>query len=325
MSKVLKSSELLKSIKRRAMLPKDQDTFTDEEFLDMANEEIGYFGVQHVMSVHEEYFVTFEEEAIQPPKVKYTIPYRSIGTKLRELTYVERTGTIPDPLSERYFEMSRVSLEDISDFNQDNLSSNSRLFYVEDNKIVLLDRNLQEGYLRKWFYIRPNNLVEEDKVGVISSIDRNTGIITLTNFPKNFASAPMFDFIQDRSPNKILDYDMIPSSIDQNTKSLTFTTTDIPEDLAVGDHIAIAGETMVPQLPTELHPIIAQRVAVAALEALGDQEGLTMAQSRLKMMENSTLDILDNRVEGANEKIVNRHSTLRNTVLKRTGRNRGWS
>lgn len=320
MAKVYTSTELLRSIKRRAMLPKDQDTFTDDDFLEMANEEIAYFAVPHVMSVHEEYFVTYEEEQLAQNKTKYQIPYRSIGNKLRDLTHVEKSvGTNED----RFYEMSRVSLEDVSEFSN-TTQYRTRLFYVEDSKIVLINQDTSSGYLRKWFYLRPNNLVKSDRVGIITSIDRNSGIVTLQDFPKSFTTTPMFDFIQHKTPNKILDYDITPVSIDQNTKSITFNTNDIPEDLIVGDHINIAEECFVPQIPTELHPIIAQRVAVAALEALGDQEGLTMAQGRLRMMEQSTLDILDNRVEGANEKISNRNSTLRESLLGQYGRNRGW-
>jgi hypothetical protein len=64
---------------------------------------------------------------------------------------------------------------------------------------------------------------------------------------------------------------------------------------------------------------LAQRVAVACLEALGDEQGLMAAQRRLEMMEKSSNDLIDNRVEGAPEKITNRHGTLREAVGGRRG------
>ena len=172
-----------------------------------------------------------------------------------------------------------------------------------------------DGSLRMYFYIKPNVMVTNDRAAVITAIDRNTGDITLDNVPDGFSSLPPMDFVQANSPNKIMDIDKTANSIDTNTKIINFDTTDIPDVLAVGDYINFASESIVPQLPTELHAVLAQRVAVACLEALGDFEGLARAQQRLEMMEKSTLTILDNRVESAVEKVRNRNSTLQETTL----------
>ena len=322
MSDVLKSSDLIRSIKRRAMLPSDQNTFTNEDFLEMANEEIKYFGVEHVMEINEEYFVRSEDQLLEENKTKYSIPNRAIGNKLRDVMYVEVDES--NPQNDRHFEMSRISLEHLPDHNRDFQSDYARLFYVQDDKICIVDPVTEGGSLRMFFYLRPNALVEESKAGIITSIDRNSGIVTISSFPEAFATASEFDFVQAKSPNKIISYDLTPTAVDQNTKSVTFATTDIPEDLVIGDYLNVAGECVVPQLPSELHAVVAQRVAVAALEALGDEQGKQSAEKRLQMMEESTYKILDNRVEGANEKVSNRHSTLRESVSRPLGRKRGW-
>lgn len=317
MSNVLTSSLLINSIKRRAMIPSDQSTFTDADFLDMLNEEIQYFGVPHLLRTHEEYLLTFVDIPIEQNKREYTIPYRSIGNKLRDVAYIDSANN--------FFELSRISVEDLSDYNEDFLDDYTEAFYVQDNKIILVDEvPFGNGAIRMYFYLRPNTLVANNRAGVISSIDRTTGVITVSNFFSDFSNLPQIDFVAHRSPNKIYSFDITPIATNSTTKTLTFTTTDIPQDLIVGDYINIAGESIVPQLPTELHPILAQRTAVAALEAINDTEGVQVAQRRLEMMEQSVNTLIDNRVEGAPQKIVNRHSPLREVTLGSTGyRRRG--
>lgn len=304
MSNILTSNKLINSIKRRAFIPSDQNTFQDTDFLDILNEEIQYFGIPHLLSVHEEYLVYHEDVDLVANQVAYTIPYRAIGNKLRDVAFVNNEGTL--------FELSRISLDDIVEFN-DFQNNYTNAFYVKNNEIILLSAQPfgnSTGKLRMHFYLRPNTLVEEDRVGIITNIDRNTGIVTISDFPEEFSVLPLMDFIGAKTPNKIHSYDIQPLSVNSVTKTVTFDIDDIPSQLSVGDYINLAGETIVPQLPTELHAVLCQRAAVACLESMGDAEGLAIAQGRLDKMEKSTLDLIDNRVEGAPQKIMNRHSPL---------------
>ena len=57
--------------------------------------------------------------------------------------------------------------------------------------------------------------------------------------------------------------------------------------------------------------MLAQRVAARCLEALGDSQGITLANTKLAEMEQKTGALLENRVEGAVQKVLNRHSTLK--------------
>lgn len=315
MSNSLNSSKLINSIKRRAMIPSDQDTFEDEDFLDMLNEEIQYFGVEHLMSTYEEYLVVYEDFDLSTDVFEYEIPERAIGNKLRALYYVDSSNNL--------YELSRISLEDVptyTNYNNNFVNGMASTFYIQGNKIVLADEvPFTEGSLRMFFYLKPNKLVDESRAGKITSIDRNTGIVTVSNFPEDFSNLPVMDFVQTSSPNKILSYNITPTSVNVNTKSITFSTSDIPSLLKVGDYINFAGETIYPQMPTELHAVLTQRVAVACLEALGDDQGLQRAQQRLEMMEKSTLSIIDNRVESANQKLRNKNSPLQETTIGNFG------
>jgi hypothetical protein len=285
------------------MIPSDQSTFTDEDFLEMLNEEIQYFGVPHLLRTHEEYLMTHVDVPIVAGKSEYSIPERAIGNKLRDVAYVDTAGS--------YYELARADVEHLSDYSSASVSDYPNSFYLKDNKVILIDGIPTTGVLRMFFYMKPNKLVEDDLAGVITDIDRTTGVITISEFPDAFETAVLYDFIGHASPNRILDYDITPVSVNGTLKILTFNIAEIPEDLQIGDYINVSGETTVAQLPEELHPILAQRVAIAALEAMSDTEAAATAQRKLDKMEESSNTLIDNRVEGAPEKILNRHSPLR--------------
>lgn len=85
----------------------------------------------------------------------------------------------------------------------------------------------------------------------------------------------------------------------------------IPDEIVIGDTVVAADTTIYPNVPTELHSMLAQRVACRCLEALGDQQGLAAANAKLAEMELKTGSLIDNRIEGAPLKVVNRHGFLR--------------
>lgn len=306
MSNTLTSDALVKSVKRRASIPSDQSTFTTEDILEILNEEMDMFGVEHLLSVHEEYLVYSIDIDLVSDQREYTIPYRAIGNKLRDVAYVSPDGSL--------YELSRISLEELSDFRSTFIDTGTDLFYVKNDKIVLVsEQQTSSAKLRMFYYLKPNSLTVTKNVATISNIDLVSGIITISNFPSDFSNVPDMDFVQHKSPNKIYSYDITPLSVNSTTKTVTFDSTDIPSDIEVGDYITPRTLTPVPQLPTELHPILAQRAAVAILESLGDTEGFQVASNRLQKMEQSVLSIIDNRVEGAPQKIVSRYNPLRET------------
>lgn len=305
MSDVLTSSKLVKSIRRRAFIPADQSTFTDQDLLEMATEEMSLFLIPYLNQGQEEYLIYHEDEQAVAGQDTYSIPYRAQGNKLRDLQYVDSQGNV-------VAELSRISMEELVDYKYNYRTEVSDLFYIQNNKIKLVNEFPgSEILLRKYFYLRPNALVEEKRTGKIQSIDRNSGIITLETFPNNFANIPVMDFVAVESPCVILSYDITPININTNTRSVTFNTSDIPEDLQVGDYLCQKQESPIPQIPSELHPILAQRVAIACLEALGDEENKQSQERRLMAMEKSVDILIDDRVEGAPRKIKSRHSPLR--------------
>lgn len=305
MAKYMTVDTLIADVKRRASIPESQQTFQEVDFLAFANEELDIGIIPHVLSFHEEYFVYTELITIEPEVQRYEIPERAVGNKLRDLAYVDMSGNI--------FEMTRINSDDISAFQGNYTTSSYTTFYVEGSDIVLLPpvSSTPTGSLRFSYYLRPNELVSQDRVAIITNINTITGEVTVASVPENITVADTLDLIQTRSPHKSLTLDIVPTALNTVTKVFTFDPADLPSRLAVGDQLALAGETIVPQVPSDLHSMLSQRVAARCLEALGDTQGITLANTKLAEMEQKTGALLENRVEGATMKVLNRHSTLK--------------
>ena len=307
MSRILNSTKLIASVRKRAMLPNDTSTYTDQDILDILNEELDIGMLPKLLSLNEEHLVNHEEIPTDGSKVRFPIPYRSIGNKLRDVALVDTSGGV--------HELSRISLEEISDYSYyyDGLADTS-LFYIENNEVVLVSSTVGSyESVRMYFYLRPNVIVLEKETAIIDLIDRTTGTVVLRTFPKTFSSTPEMDFIGARTPNKTFAYDKAPMSVNVNAKTVVFNPSDIPASLSVGDYLCLRETTPVPQIPTEMHPVLAQRAAIHMLEGLGDTEGLRNAMNRLDRMDMDTMSLVDDRCEGSPQKINQRHSPLKQT------------
>lgn len=309
------ADDLIDSIRRRAQLPINQNTFDVEDYLKMADEELALSLVPSIIRQHENYFLFTEPVAIVEGKSRYKIPYRAAGNKLKELSYADNGGNI--------CEMVKIPLEHISDYNGSSYSSSSKIsYYILNDEIVLFPENVVSpiGNLMFTYYLRPNQLVKLNKVGIINSIDRTAKTISLSNLPTEFTANLEYDFIDTHSPHVTLAFDVPVISVNAGTKLIQFAADYIfPERLKIGDHVAIQNETAIPQIPSDLHPMLAHKVAMAALESLGDTEGLTNATAKYSELQTNMTTLIDNRVEASPNKLVNRNSFLRRS-RRRNGR-----
>lgn len=306
----LTSNALIESVKRRASVPENQSTFDVTDFLEFANEELRLGVVPKMMSLHEDFLLFEQNVPLQSNTNSYQIPSRAIGNKLRDLQFL--TGT------DNYSEMTRIGIGDRFSEYDVRSETNLKQYYIKNNKVVLKRVGSNpSGSLSMIFYIRPSKMVAEDRVGIITGINRAAGTVTINAVPADFNTSIVYDFYKAESPHSILAIDKSAITLNTTTRTLSFATEDIPEDLEVGDHLAQAGECIIPQIPSELHVMLAQMVACRVLESLGDSEGLKNALVKLGQMDVAAGMIIDNRVEDSPQKIVNRHGTLRTSIFSK--------
>lgn len=333
MAKPQTACTLVESVKRRAMVPQDQCTFSKQDILDIINEEHDIGLMASILKVHEEYYLRTDYIPLESGVVRYKIPYRSVGNKLRDLQYKD--------IDDNLYEMTRISIESVSDYQNYLAYNRFRTFYLEGDEVVLLSSDCTlTGSLAFSYYVRPNELVTNCRAGVVTSVCVCSGRVNLANLPTNITGGINIDIIDSRSPNKLREFDIpvvtvstvspISITVDVDISACTnpcgyvqaVLNVDALNSIVVGDYINNEGETIVPQLPTELTHLLAQRAAVYILEAQGDQQSYQLASNKLAEMERNILSLIDNRVEGAPQKIVNRHSTLR-AALSRGNYTRG--
>lgn len=317
MSQYMTSDDLIVSVKRRISAPTAQNLFSDEDILAFAYEELSLGLLPKVIELHEDHLLYTVTIPLVDNQPRYEIPYRAIGSKLNDMSFNSNNST---------YAMTRIEKADLPNYKNSNnfglVANTFTPFYIEGNEVVLLTDNVKasQGALDMSFYIRPNSLVLLENVGVITGIDRMTGVINLSSTPSGFSANQLMDFIQVKTPHKTISFDIQPVSVDSTSNTVTFNVDDIPSQLAVGDHIAKATECAIPQIPSDLHVMLAHRTGMAMMEAMGDLEMLGRADKKLAEFEDRTSVLIGSRVEGSPRKIVNRYGLIRGGLNSRLNR-----
>ena len=181
------STDLIEAVKRKISIPISQQTFTVLDILAFANEEMMISQVPSVLIYHQEYYVYNVFAPLLSNVNNYPIPDRAVAMRLRDLFYVDQSGN--------KYEMSRIQTEDQAYFSR-NLGTNQSLhkFYLEGNDVVLASQMITNpiGQLRFGIFIRPNQLVTNDRAATVTAfaktitVDNSTlaagDTITLTSF-----------------------------------------------------------------------------------------------------------------------------------------------
>lgn len=312
MSKILTSDEFIQSVRRRCMAPENTEVYDDMDILEIASEEIAVEIMPALLSIHEGYMLTHIDISIEQDKNKYRIPERAVANKLKDVCLVDTSGNV--------FELTEIDVGRLSDYSTSYTTGfETGIFYVENDEVTFLSNdNIGYAFIRMYFYIRPSNLVEMEFAGRVSSVSvgATETIITLENFPTAFTniSTNLFDIVSGKNPNKIYNYDIEATAVNKNSSTITFTNSDVSENIQAGDFICFASETVVPQVPVEWHPVLAQTVAVHILEGLGDEQGKASAERKLERMMRNLTTLFERRIEESSKKIVSRHSVIADSL-----------
>jgi len=312
MASFLTSDTLIESVVRRTHIPKSQITFTDDDLLAFANEEMMIGMLPSIMKLHEEFYVYSFTIPLLPNEQKYEVPDRAIGDKIRTLFYRVDDN---QPLQE----MARINPEDAAFYQARFASVYPRAFYLENNYMVLVPAITEtpQGMLVIKVFVRPNQLVVNNQGATIQNIDTLNGILTLSNIPTGFKVTSLYDFIQTNRSHRTKSMDVPVLGVNPLLKTVTFDPSSLPNTLLVGDYLNLAQQAIVPQMPDELHSVLAQRVACRVLEAQKDTEGLQNAMAKLTEMETNIGMLIDNRTPGQPSKINNLRGPLRAGKFRR--------
>jgi len=166
------SNDIIEAVKRKIAFPVSQNTFSEEDILRFANEEMFISQVPSVLQYHEEYFVYRVQTPLVSNISRYSIPDRAIGMRLRDLMWTDSAGN--------FFEMTRISADDKA-FFQRNIGANQAIhkFYIENNDVVLTPSVIGDptGFLNFFIFMRPNQLVKNERARTIQSFTQDITVV----------------------------------------------------------------------------------------------------------------------------------------------------
>lgn len=287
------ASYLLADIRRRGQIPETSDgSYGIEDLCAMASDEVQGYMTSLLMGVREEWFVRAYDQNLVGNQVTYNIPKRSVGSKLRQVLIGQEPNWLvvqrvePKQTYGYYYGFTPASFPN---------SGFGAGYIFQNTSIKLLSVNYGGPTLRMMYFFRPNRVVPETSCGLITAIDTNTNEVTIDEVPANgtFTDGTLYDFIKSQPGFDTLSFDQ-EANITGNV--LTFTNS-LPDGLEVGDYIALAGESPIPQLPVELHQLLAQRVVVKVLEGMGDPK-VEVAKRMCDEQREAALVLLTPRSEG---------------------------
>lgn len=290
---------LIEKVRNRAAIPDSQNLFPDSRILDIANEELQQTVVPDIMAAREEYFVYYEDQDVDQNQSQYYIPERAIGTKLRNVCFVQNQG---DPEGELAVPLIRLAPENVIGLPMAGLGYGitGTPGYVVRNNWIILYGPIQGGVVMRMFYfMRPGYLVQTSEAAQVTAI--NGSIVSCANVPTDWTTGEIVDVIGHQPP---FNYRFI----DQTTTLIAGNDITLPDvtGIEVGDWIALRCESPIPQIPADCQPLLAQAVSVYIANTLGDAKAIQAETARYEKMRRDAMTMIDNRVEGQGEKVVSR-------------------
>jgi hypothetical protein len=283
-------------VRSAAMLPTTSTaTFTDADLLRFADREMQSKMIPLVMALQEAFWDFDATAALVQDSgawsVGYRIPSRAIGGKLRQVVLLDENGT--------QHGVVRLSNDDVT----------ARVpgFLVQGNLVYFYNPwgNWNGLTVQMTYPLRPGTLVLPAAAGLITSI--NSAVeVSVSSVPVTFNGSATYDLIRGQPGFECQD---VARAASITSTEMTFSS--LPNGLEAGDWIALGGQSPVPQIPVELHPLLVQRTVVKVLEAIGDREGMGAAQAKAQEIESDARTVLSPRVDGEAKCVTNRNSPFR--------------
>lgn len=290
------TTELLASIKRRAGMPTAQATYSTSDLLAIANEQMLEYVVPLVLSAREDYWTRDHDVALADGTLAYRLPYRAVAGKLREVSILDAQSNVSN--------IPRINLPDVGNVTYGFWLQGDQVWLATDSSGNVTNLGTT---LRLTYHLRPNQIIETTGAATVSSFNATARTITISTPPTGYSTATAFDIIRARTPFDSLAVDAEGSL---SASTITFAGS-LPADLAVGDYVTLTEQTPVPQIPVELHGLLAQKCAIKVLESKQMLDKLEAAAKELSRLERDALLVLSPRVDGECVRVFNRHSLYR--------------
>lgn len=291
MSRAYDTDALIAAVKRRGMVPTNQATFTEDQIIAAADDEMVDTLVPIVFGLKADHFRTHTDYTTTE-ELEYAIPAVALHRNLINVTYVTDAGI-------------ETSLDKI-DFDGE-IASGSRpdypdgAYYVHDDSVFLYPVSVAGKTLRLHYYQLPNQLVATSAAAHVTSVDYDTGVVTCDSVPADWTTSTSLCAVAGEPGFRLRFGAQTPSDVSSPT-----VTFDDASEIVAGDWIAAEGDSPIPQLPAEAFPVLARATVAHLLGSLGDPSAKD-AEVRLEKAIVAYRNVAAPRVEKAPELIINRN------------------
>lgn len=271
------TTDLIRSVRVRGMFPDaSQGTLSPENILLVASEQLREKLVPLILSVREKYYETFIDYDLTNGQAIYDIPPRAIGglTSIVQFILNEAVSNIP-PLDPSSIASTTTGLY-------------PKGFYFENDKVVVYPTpNATTGKLRLRYYQRPSLLIKDNEAAQITNFSEAEGTVTVRTYPSSWSSGMLLDFINNNTPYSPYALDE-PIELISAGNVISFGT--LPKNregkplVKIGDWLAPANYTPLPEIMADFFPVLAQATAVQLLDAIGYKDAYKTKKEELVEM-----------------------------------------
>lgn len=292
------SDEIITAVKRNASIPTSQKKFRTSDFLAFMNEELQLTIVGELLSLREDYFITSSTTALVASQDAYSIPTAAVGWKLEAIWHVDSEGTHSKLV--RISSGQRHMYEGLAD------ASAPVAYYFTGAGIQVVPSvgSTVSGSI-KFDYVRlQNEVVSVSSTGLITTVvDTGTDYqITVDSVPSTTEGV---DIISGVNPFGVIARAQSASVVGS---VVTVASADFERAPVAGDYVATTGETPIPYIPEDYHPILAQAVTIRCLA--NDPKMLQTQGAVLGNMLERMRNRSSRRVNTAPRKIVSNSALL---------------
>ena len=302
---MITADDVINGVNRRISNPQPQGLLSNSDILSFCDNIIQAQLIPLLESVDQDYFVDRIEIPLVAGQSNYSVPYRSVARGLREIRYKESPTTV------NLRNMPLISIENAYMYT----SWQSTIGFHFENDTIRLVPDVPTSLagnpsLLCWYRLPPNKLVQSTAVAKVTSVVGN--IVNVQSIPSTLQATTQVDFCQGKSGSAIYAYDVAIAGVVGSTQITFGAAADIPTQLTAGDYISLSGESYVVNwLPNEAFPLLETLTCQRMLQSISDYEGVKMLNEDAQLETQNLLKILEPRIDGESEIIVNYNSLAR--------------
>lgn len=288
---------LVDLIKQQAVIPRTAALFSPANVTNLLDNVMRELVVPLVKSLKEEYWVVTTSTQVSATINNYPIPYRAVGTALRDLALMDN--------NQNQLYLVRYEPEDIKFPLIPYNSPYFRLgYYLQNNSVILFPPQVSNytayQVLMKWER-RPSNLTLTTNCGQIASFNQVASTITLTFVPTAWSTSTTVDIINNLPPFDSIADDVVITNIAGNTLTITVPSaysSTFWTAVAQNYWVSMSMTSPIPQLPYEAFPYLVALGRKEVLAGIADSQMMKDMDDRIDKSKVAINSILTPRVEG---------------------------